>query len=59
MKIFHIDRDYSVSLEEQKKQLKRDYVNFQYLFTDAATGNAKIHFMAECPKEQVIQYPQT
>lgn len=47
MKIFHIDRDYNKTLEQQKKELKSQYLNFQYLWTDNATGNAKIHFMSE------------
>ena len=51
MKIFHLDRDYSKTLEQQKKELKAQYEGFQYLWTDGATGNAKIHFIAEKKKE--------
>lgn len=51
MKIFHVDRDYNKTLEQQKKELKEQYTNFQYLFADGATGNAKIHFIAEERKE--------
>lgn len=43
MKIYHIDRDYNISLKEQKKQLEREYKGFQYLFAD----RDKIHFIAE------------
>lgn len=51
VRIFHIDRDYSKSLEQQKKELKRDYADFQYLFADGATGNPKIHFMSTGKKK--------
>lgn len=51
MKIFHVDRDYSKTLEQQKKELKAKYIGFKYLWTDGATGNPKIHFMAEEEKE--------
>ena len=50
MKIFHIDRDYSKPLEQQKKELKSEYDEFKYLWTDGANGHAKIHFMAEGTK---------
>lgn len=50
-KIFHIDRDYSKSLGQQKKELKSEYADFQYLFADGATGNPKIHFMSTGKKE--------
>lgn len=46
LNIYHIDRDYSKSLEQQKKELKEQYADFAYLFADGATGNPKIHFMA-------------
>ena len=52
MKIFHIDRDYNKTLEQQKKELKAQYKGFQYLWADGATGNSKIHFMAEEKKEE-------
>ena len=52
VKIFHIDRDYSKSLEQQKKELKRDYADFQYLFADGANGNPKIHFMSSGLKSE-------
>lgn len=51
MKIFHIDRDYNKTLEQQKKELKSQYLDFKYLWTDGAHGDAKIHFMAEGKKE--------
>lgn len=48
VKIYHIPRDYSKSLEAQKKELENKYKNgWQYLWTDSSTGNAKIHFFAE------------
>lgn len=48
MKIYHIDRDYAKSLEQQKKELKAKYPGFTYLYTDnGGTYNPKIHFMAE------------
>jgi hypothetical protein len=43
MRIYHIDRDYNISLKEQKKQLEREYKDFQYLYAD----RGKIHFIAE------------
>lgn len=43
MEIYHIPRDYNKTLEQQKKELKSQYTNFQYLMTD----RNKIHFMAE------------
>ena len=46
MKIFHVDRDHSKSLDKQKKELKAKYADFEYLFSDGASGNAKIHFMS-------------
>lgn len=51
-KVFHIDRDYDKSLEQQKKELKSKYSNFEYLWTDKAHGNAKIHFIAD--EEDVV-----
>lgn len=51
MKIFHIDRDYNKTLEQQKKELKSQYLDFKYLWTDGAHGDAKIHFMAAGKKE--------
>lgn len=48
VKIYHIDRDYAKSLEQQKKELKARYPGFTYLYTDnGGTYNPKIHFMAE------------
>lgn len=52
MQIFHVLRDYTKSLEQQKRELKREYSGFQYLFTDSATGKAKIHFLAEKKREE-------
>lgn len=49
-KIYHIDRDYSKPLEQQKKELKSLYRDFDYLWTDKATGSAKIHFVASGKK---------
>lgn len=47
MKIYHIDRDYAKSLEQQKKELKAKYPGFTYLYTDnGGTCSPKIHFMA-------------
>ena len=43
MKIYHIDRDFSKTLAEQKKELEKQYKGFQYLHSDGK----KIHFMAE------------
>ena len=43
MKIYHIERDYNISLKEQKKQLEREYKGFQYLYAD----RGKMHFIAE------------
>lgn len=43
MKIYHIDRDFTLSLKEQKKQLSKEYKGFNYLFSDGQ----KIHFIAE------------
>lgn len=52
MKIFHVFRDYTKTLEQQKKELKAQYEGFQYLDCDGAFGrNPKIHFMAEGKKE--------
>lgn len=53
MKIFHIPRDYSKKLEEQKKELKSQYADFQYLNCDGAFGKEpKIHFMSTGKKEE-------
>ena len=43
MKVYHIDRDYTKTLEQQKKELAKKYNNFQYLFC----GSHKIHFIAD------------
>lgn len=56
MKIFHIDRDYNKTLEQQKKELKSQYKNFQYLWTDRAIGHVKIHFMAEEQEKEDNEY---
>lgn len=45
MKIYHVDRDLNKTLEEQKKELKSQYNDFEYLFADNAYPR-KIHFMA-------------
>lgn len=41
-KIFHVDRNKDITLKEQKKQLEKDYINFEYLFSDGR----KVHFVA-------------
>ena len=41
-KIFHVKRDRNMTLKEQKKQLEKDYINFEYLFSDGR----KVHFIA-------------
>ena len=41
-KIFHVNRDHTIPLKQQKKQLEKDYINFEYLFSDGR----KIHFIA-------------
>ena len=43
MKIYHIDRDLNKPLNEQKKELAKQYKGFIYLYSDGM----KIHFMAE------------
>ena len=43
MKIYHIDRDFSKTLTEQKKELEKQYNGFVYLHSDGQ----KIHFIAE------------
>ena len=43
MKIYHIDRNFGMTLEEQKKNLKKQHRGFKYLFSDGR----KVHFMAE------------
>lgn len=43
MRIYHIERDYNLTLKEQKKQLAEKYAGFNYLFSDGR----KLHFMAE------------
>lgn len=47
MKIYHIDRDFTLSLKEQKKHLAKEYNNFYYWFSDGK----KIHFQATGKKE--------
>lgn len=43
MKIYHIERDYNITAAQQKKQLEKQYTNFNYLFSD----RHKIHFAAD------------
>lgn len=43
MKVYHIPRDLSKSLEQQKRELKSQYKNFNYFASDGQ----KIHFMTE------------
>ena len=43
MKIYHIDRDFNKTLKQQKRELAKQYKNFEYMFSDGR----KIHFMAE------------
>lgn len=33
MKIYHIERDYNKPLSQQKKELAKEYTNFNYLYT--------------------------
>lgn len=49
-KIYHIERDYTKTLQKQKKELEKQYINFEYLFADAANGHGKIHFIADGKK---------
>lgn len=43
MKIYHLDRDHTKTLAQQKKELEKQYTNFHYLSSDGK----KIHFMAD------------
>ena len=43
MNIYHIERNFDKTLSQQKKELEKQYVNFQYLWSDGR----KIHFMAD------------
>lgn len=46
LKIYHIDRDLNKTLEQQKKELKKEYSrtgHYEYLFSDGK----KIHIMVE------------
>lgn len=43
MKVYHIERDYTITAAQQKKQLEKQYTNFNYLFSD----RHKIHFAAD------------
>ena len=43
MIIYHIERDYSKTAQQQKKELAKQYINFNYLYAD----RGKLHFIAE------------
>lgn len=43
MKVYHIERDYNLTAAQQKKQLEKQYINFNYLYAD----RNKIHFAAD------------
>ena len=43
MRIYHIDRDYTLTAKQQRKILEKQYTNFYFLWT----GYGKIHFMAD------------
>lgn len=43
MKIYHVERDFSKTLSEQKEELKKKHKNFQYL----TSNGKKITFIAE------------
>ena len=43
LKIYHVDRDFSKPLSQQKRELKAKYNGFTYLFSDGR----QIHFIAE------------
>lgn len=47
MKVYHIERDYKKTLNQQKKELAKAYTNFNYLWSDGK----KIHFAAEDKKQ--------
>ena len=47
MLIEHVERDYNKPLEQQKKELEREYKDLTYLFSDGQ----KIHFATSGKKE--------
>ena len=47
IKIYHVPRDYTKLLDAQIKELKKEYKGFEYLWTDGAHGDAKIHFVED------------
>ena len=46
-KFYHIDRNPEKPLKTQLKELEKQYINFNYMFTDANGINRKIHFLAD------------
>lgn len=42
MNIYHVERDLSKTLKQQKKELEREYSEFVYLWSDGR----HIHFIA-------------
>lgn len=48
IKAYHIPRDYTKSLEQQKAELKKKYCRgWEYLWADKPCGDPRIHFFAE------------
>jgi len=47
MKIYHIERDYTKTAAQQRKQLEKQYINFNYLWSDGR----KVHFAADGKKK--------
>ena len=45
-------RDYTISLQEQKKRLDKEYINFTYLYCERLQGVSKIVFISEGKKEK-------
>ena len=46
-RFYHIERDCNKTLAQQKKELMAQYKNFEYMWTDSAGMNRKIHFFAD------------
>lgn len=42
MKIYHIDRDFTKTLTQQKKEILKQYTNVQYISSDGR----KVHIIA-------------
>ena len=43
LKFYHIDRDYTKSLYQLKREIRQQYRNVKYIYSDGR----KIHFIAE------------